>query len=335
MPSTETHFDLTSNDGVPIEAHRWQGPTQRAVIQLAHGMGEHSLRYRHLAKALVEAGYVVYGNEHRGHGKGAAARDELGEFGPRVPFYGAAALAFLNFVGAYFLLPETLDAKHRRPFELGRANPFGALRQIRRYQGIGWVCVVMFLNWLAHGVYPAVWAFVTSYRYGWSEGQIGFSLAVYGIGAAISMGLVLPRLVPVLGEWKTALLGLVFSCLGLLGYAFAWQGWMVYAVIVLTVVENVADAPLRSIAASKVPPSAQGELQGALGSLTSITAIIGPVLFPYLFQYYTAPGAPVVFAGAPLIMGAILVTVGLVVLLTKVRRTEPKVVVQSQAGEAA
>ena len=56
MPSTETHFDLTSNDGVPIEAHRWQGPTQRAVIQLAHGMGEHSLRYRHLAKALVEAG---------------------------------------------------------------------------------------------------------------------------------------------------------------------------------------------------------------------------------------------------------------------------------------
>ena len=83
MPSTETHFDLTSNDGVPIEAHRWQGPTQRAVIQLAHGMGEHSLRYRHLAKALVEAGYVVYGNEHRGHGKGAAARDELGEFGPR------------------------------------------------------------------------------------------------------------------------------------------------------------------------------------------------------------------------------------------------------------
>jgi alpha-beta hydrolase superfamily lysophospholipase len=83
MPSTETHFDLTSNDGIAIEAHRWQGATQRAVIQLAHGMGEHSLRYRHLAQALVEAGYVVYANEHRGHGKGAAARGELGEFGPR------------------------------------------------------------------------------------------------------------------------------------------------------------------------------------------------------------------------------------------------------------
>jgi alpha-beta hydrolase superfamily lysophospholipase len=83
MQITETHFDLSANDGVTVEAHRWQGATQRAVIQLAHGMGEHSLRYRHLAQALVQAGYVVYSNEHRGHGKGASARGELGEFGPR------------------------------------------------------------------------------------------------------------------------------------------------------------------------------------------------------------------------------------------------------------
>lgn len=83
MPITETHFDLRANDGVTVEAHRWQGATQRAVVQLAHGMGEHSLRYRHLAESLVQAGYVVYSNEHRGHGKGASERGELGEFGPR------------------------------------------------------------------------------------------------------------------------------------------------------------------------------------------------------------------------------------------------------------
>jgi DHA1 family tetracycline resistance protein-like MFS transporter len=259
----------------------------------------------------------------------------LGEFGPRVPFYGAAMLAFLNFVGAYFLLPETLDAKNRRPFELWRANPLGALTQMRRYHGIGWVCVVMFLNWLAHGVYPAAWAFVTSYRYDWSEGQIGLSLSVYGIGAAIVMGLVLPRLVPVLGEWKTALLGMAFSGIGLMGYAFAWQGWMVYVVIIVTVIENVADAPLRSIAASKVPPSAQGELQGALGSLTSITAIVGPLLFPYLFRYFTAPAAPVVFAGAPFVMGAILILVAMVVFVARVHKGEPKGTLEPAAQEVA
>lgn len=84
MQSTETNFELTAGDGYTVEAHRWQGATQpRAIIQLAHGMGEHSLRYRPLADALTQAGYVVYANEHRGHGKGAAARDALGEFGPR------------------------------------------------------------------------------------------------------------------------------------------------------------------------------------------------------------------------------------------------------------
>ncbi|HUH48948.1 MAG TPA: TCR/Tet family MFS transporter, partial [Mycoplana sp.] len=186
----------------------------------------------------------------------------LGEFGPRVPFYGAAALAFVNFAIAWALLPESLEAKHRRRFELARANPLGALQQMRSYPGILGVLLVFFLYWLAHSVYPAVWAFVGAYRYGWSEGQIGLSLGVFGISAALVMAFVLPRVVPVLGEWRTAALGLSFSVLGLAGYAAAWQGWMVYAVILLTTIENLADPPLRSIAAAKVPPSAQGELQG-------------------------------------------------------------------------
>jgi alpha-beta hydrolase superfamily lysophospholipase len=80
----ESPFDLQAGDGYPIEAYRWQGAdAPRAVVQIAHGMGEHSLRYRPLADALTAAGYVVYANEHRGHGPRAAQRKELGEFGPR------------------------------------------------------------------------------------------------------------------------------------------------------------------------------------------------------------------------------------------------------------
>ncbi|WFU07694.1 TCR/Tet family MFS transporter [Rhizobium sp. CB3090] len=259
----------------------------------------------------------------------------LGEFGPRAPFYGAAALSLLNFIGAYFLLPETLEARNRRRFEFWRASPLGALRQVRRYQGLGWVFVVMFFNWLAHGVFPAVWSFVSSYRYGWTSLEIGLSLGTYGIGMALVMGFALPRIVPVFGEWKTVVFGLVFSGVGLLGYAFAWQGWMVYAVIIVTVIENVADAPLRSIAASKVPPSAQGELQGALGSLTSITAIIGPVLFPYLFRYFTAPSAPLVFAGAPFIMSALLIAAAVILFVAKVHKNEPKAVMEPAVQEVA
>ncbi|WP_431319906.1 TCR/Tet family MFS transporter [Rhizobium sp. YTU87027] len=255
----------------------------------------------------------------------------LGEFGPRVPFLGAAALSFVNFVAAYFMLPETLEAKHRRTFEWKRANPLGTLKQMRNYAGIGPICAVMFLFWLAHAVYPAVWSFVSTYRYGWSEGQIGLSLGIYGIGAAFVMGVVLPKIVPVLGEWKTAVLGLSFSVVGLTGYAFAWEGWMVYAVIVLTVMENVADPPLRSIAAGKVPPSAQGELQGALTSLSSITTIVGPLIFTQMFGYFTGPEAPVRFAGAPYLLAAIIILIAAIVFLAKVRTVKTAKVVEQPA----
>ncbi|KXF76762.1 MFS transporter [Paramesorhizobium deserti] len=243
----------------------------------------------------------------------------LGEFGPRVPFYGAAALAFANFAVAFLFLPETLGSQHRRKFEWTRANPLGALKQMRNYPGIGWVGLVFFLYWLAHAVYPAVWAFVGTYRYGWSEGQIGLSLGIFGIGGAIVMGLILPRIVPVLGEWKTAAVGLAFCALGLSGYAAAWQGWMVYAVILLTALEGLADPPLRSIAAAKVPPSAQGELQGALTSLSSFTTIIGPLIFTQMFGFFTGPSTPVTFAGAPYAAAALFVFVGLLVFVFRVK----------------
>ena len=243
----------------------------------------------------------------------------LGEFGPRVPFYGAAALAFLNFLGAWVLLPESLAPANRRRFELSRANPLGALLQMRNYPGVLWIGLVFFCYWLAHAVYPSVWSFVSALRYGWSEGQIGLSLGIFGVGGAIVMGFVLPRVVPKLGEYRTAVLGLFFSVVGLAGYASAFQGWMVYAVIALTALEALADPPLRSIASARVPPSAQGELQGALTSVSSITTIIGPLLFTQAFSYFTGPQAPVVFAGAPYAVAAVILLVGLAIFVTKLR----------------
>ena len=254
----------------------------------------------------------------------------LGELGPRVPFLGAGLLSLANFIAAWFLLPETLDRANRRTFEWRRANPLGALRQMRHYPGIGWVMLVMFLYWQAHAVYPSVWSFVSAYRYGWSEGQIGLSLGLFGICAALVMAFVLPKLVPVLGEWKTAVLGLVFSCLGLTGYAFAWEGWMVYAIILATTIENIADPPLRSIAAGKVPPSAQGELQGAMASLTSLTTILGPAVFTQLFSAFTGPRAAVEFAGAPYLMAAIFMLVAVLVFLSKISRKTPVAVVDNE-----
>ncbi|MEV4606005.1 TCR/Tet family MFS transporter [Neorhizobium sp. LMR1-1-1.1] len=244
----------------------------------------------------------------------------LGEFGPRVPFLGAGLLSLANFIAAWFLLPETLERHNRRAFDWRRANPLGALRQMRHYSGVGWILLVMFLYWLSHAVYPSVWSFVSTYRYGWSEAQIGLSLGLFGICAALVMVFVLPRLIPVLGEWRTSVLGICFSCLGLAGYAFSWEGWMVYAVILLTTIENVADPALRSIASAKVPPSAQGELQGAMTSMTSLTTIIGPAMFTQLFSRFTGEGAIVEFAGAPYLMAAIFMACAAIVFVARISR---------------
>jgi MFS transporter, DHA1 family, tetracycline resistance protein len=244
----------------------------------------------------------------------------LGELGPRVPFLGAGLLSLVNFIAAWFLLPETLERHNRRSFDWRRANPLGALRQMKHYPGIGWVLLVMFLYWLAHAVYPSVWSFVGAYRYGWSEAQIGLSLGLFGICAALVMAFVLPRLIPVLGEWRTTVLGVSFSCLGLVGYAFSWQGWMVYAVILLTTIENVADPALRSIAAAKVPASAQGELQGAMTSLTSLTTIIGPAIFTQLFSGFTGEHAVLEFSGAPYLMAAVFMAGAAAVFVSRISR---------------
>ncbi|MBL0371923.1 TCR/Tet family MFS transporter [Rhizobium sp. KVB221] len=242
----------------------------------------------------------------------------LGEFGPRVPFYAAALIAFLNFVIALFLLPETLDEQHRRKFEWKRANPLGAIRQLRNYKGIGWVASVMFLFWLAHVVYPVAWPFVADYRYGWSQGMIGLSLGLFGVMSAVVMGLILPQLVKRYGEWRTAVIGLVFCVLAFLGYAFATEGWMVFVVIALCCIEGVTDPALRSISAAGVPPSAQGELQGAFTSLSSVTSIIGPLFFTSLFTGFSGPAAPIEFPGMPYFAAALMTVLGLAVFVWRV-----------------
>jgi DHA1 family tetracycline resistance protein-like MFS transporter len=257
----------------------------------------------------------------------------LGEFGPRVPFFFAAGLAFANFIVAFFFLPETLEAKHRRPFEWRRASPLGALRQMRNYPGIGWLGLVFFLMMLGHMVYPSVWAFVSDYRYGWSERQIGLSLGLFGLCGAVIMATVLPRVVPVLGEWRTAAIGLAFTAIAAFGYAAAWQGWMIYAVIVATCMEALSEPPLRSLAAAQVPPSSQGELQGAITSLFSVTAIIAPLIYTNIFSWFTGPAAPVEFGGASYVVAGLFLSGALLVLVTKVRAPQSKTAAMEAAAE--
>ena len=79
----EEQFDFVSSDGATISVYKWMDKDKEAkgVVQISHGMAEHVSRYRRFAQSLTENGYIVYGNDHRGHGKSAEDIDSLGYLG--------------------------------------------------------------------------------------------------------------------------------------------------------------------------------------------------------------------------------------------------------------
>jgi alpha-beta hydrolase superfamily lysophospholipase len=79
----ERQFTFRASDGRDLVAYRWSTlETPRGVVQLAHGMGEHARRYPAALDKILSAGFVIYADDHRGHGQSATSSSELGDFGP-------------------------------------------------------------------------------------------------------------------------------------------------------------------------------------------------------------------------------------------------------------
>jgi DHA1 family tetracycline resistance protein-like MFS transporter len=231
----------------------------------------------------------------------------LGTLGPRVPFLAAAALALLNATFGLFALPESLPRERRRAFQWSRANPFGALMHLRRQPVVIGLAAVSFLWLLGHQVLPSTWAFYTMLRFDWSSAAVGYSLAAAGIVMAISQAGLTRVLIPKLGgEHRAALVGLssgaaVYTC-----YAFAPHAWVLYIGILGWGMAALSWPSLNALMSQQVRADAQGELQGALASLSSVTAIFGPPLMTQLFGKFSEPDAPVHFPGAPFLAAALL-----------------------------
>ncbi|HKQ96430.1 MAG TPA: TCR/Tet family MFS transporter [Candidatus Polarisedimenticolia bacterium] len=237
---------------------------------------------------------------------GPAVGGLLGEFGPRAPFFAAAALALANCVFGFFVLPESLPLASRRPFELRRANPLGTLMQVRRYPAVIGLMTALFIWQLGHQVLPSTWAFYTIYRFNWSPGMVGASLAFVGVIMAVSTAGLTRALVPRLGERRAALLGIVSGFVVYLGYAFATEGWMIYVAMLPWLFAGMVHPSMQAIMSHAIPPNAQGELQGGIASLYSISSIAGPPLMTQLFGYFSSGAAPVHFPGAAFLCAALL-----------------------------
>ncbi|MDB4901549.1 MAG: tetracycline resistance efflux pump [Mucilaginibacter sp.] len=230
----------------------------------------------------------------------------LGKYNVQYPFLAAAGLAFLNVIYGYFILPESLSKENRRPLDWKRCSPWGSLLQLSKYKAVFGLAVSLFLVYFAAQAVQSVWTFYTIKKFNWNEAVIGYSLGVVGLLVAIVQGGLIRIILPKLGQKRSIWIGLLLYSIGLLLFAFATEGWMMFAFLIPYCLGGIAGPALQGYMSNSVPANEQGELQGGLTSLVSLSSIFGPLLMTWSFYFFTKPGAPFHFPGAPFAIGAIL-----------------------------
>jgi DHA1 family tetracycline resistance protein-like MFS transporter len=245
---------------------------------------------------------------------GPAIGGLLGELGPRAPFFVAAALGGLNFLYGLFVLPESLPAEKRRKFEWKRANPLGAFLSFRRYPAVLAIAGAVFLWQLAHQVYPSTWSFFATIRFHWTEAAIGASLAFVGVLMAFTQGFLTGKIVPRIGEYRAVIVGVVSGAASMLILALATQSWVAYAGMAAGLLQGLAYPSMNAIMSKQAPPDQQGELQGGVASMMSLTTIIGPVLMTQTLGRFSAPDAPMYFPGAAFLLATGLALIALAIV---------------------
>lgn len=243
----------------------------------------------------------------------------LGQYSTKLPFMAAAVLALINALYGFFILPESLSMDHRRKFEWKRANPVGSLMQLKKYPAISGLVVSLILIYIAAQAVQSTWTFFTMEKFSWNEAWVGYSLGFVGIMSALVQGWLIRLTIPKLGQQKSIWIGLLFYSAGLFLFAFATKGWMMFAILVPYCLGGIAGPALQGLISQEVPPNEQGELQGGLTSLMSATTIIGPPLMTSLFAYFTSKSAPVQFAGAPFMMGGVLMLLSTILVIRSFR----------------
>ena len=238
----------------------------------------------------------------------------LAEYGSRAPFLAAALSAFLNMLFGYFVLPETVTATIRRPFKWQRANPFGTFRQMQKLPGLLPLLSVFLLLSIAFFVYPAIWAYFGRAQFSWDAGMVGVTLACYGLGVIIIQGGLIRPILRKLGERTTAITGMCIHLLSFLVYPFMTETWHVFAFLPISVFSALAMPALQGIMSNSVPRDAQGELQGAMGSLTALATIISPLVMTQAFSFFTNEQTPVYLPSAPFMLSAVAVIVAIIIM---------------------
>jgi DHA1 family tetracycline resistance protein-like MFS transporter len=251
---------------------------------------------------------------------GPALGGFLGGIDLRLPFWVAAASSAANWLFGYFVLPESLKPENRRAFSWKRANPIGGIVALKRFPAVLGLAESYFILNCAQMMLFSTWALYTSYRYGWSPQWVGFSLMASGLLSGLVQALLVRRIVPALGDARAVMIGLSLSCVGQVAYGAATEGWMIFAIMVVSVFAGIAAPALQSYITKHVPPDEQGAVQGVYAGLASLAGIPGPLLGTWAFGWGIAPERAFPVPGISFFIGAGLVFLAFLLAVRTFRR---------------
>jgi MFS transporter, DHA1 family, tetracycline resistance protein len=235
----------------------------------------------------------------------------LGQYGARIPFYAAAFLCMVNFLYGYFILPESLSEENRREFSWKRANPVGAILNLKKYPNLIGLIVAVFILYVASHAVQSNWSYFTIYQFKWDEKMVGISLGVVGLLVGAVQGGLIRYTNPKFGNKKSIIIGIALYCFGMFLFATANKDWMMFLFLIPYCLGGISGPALQSVISGEVPATEQGEIQGTLTSLMSASSIIGPLMMTNVFYYFTHKSAPFQFAGAPFVLGGFLMLISL------------------------
>jgi DHA1 family tetracycline resistance protein-like MFS transporter len=244
----------------------------------------------------------------------------LGDIDVRLPFWVAGGFSLANWLYGYLFVPESLRPEHRKEFTLRRANPIGSLVLLRSHSELWKLATLQFLAYVSHEVF-VIWALYAIYRYAWSSGMIGVSLAIVGIFTAAISGGLTGRIVGWLGERRTLYIGQFFGAVGMLIAGLARTSAVYIASIPIISMWNISFPAAQGMMTHRVSEREQGELQGAIQSLRSIAFVIGPFLFSGIFAWFINPKRPFHIPGAPYYLAAALLFTAML-LATRVEQPQ-------------
>jgi DHA1 family tetracycline resistance protein-like MFS transporter len=240
---------------------------------------------------------------------GPAIGGILGQYDPRLPFWVAAGFSLTNAMYGLFVLPESLPPERRTPFAWRRAHPIASLKLLRSHAGLAWFGAMHFLYYVAHMSLPSVFVLYADYRYGWDTQHVGYTLAAVGVSGGIVQGTLVGPIVKRIGERRALVLGLICGAIGFAVYGLAPTGaWFLIGVPIMAL-WGLYGPSAQSLMTSRVGASQQGQLQGALSSITGVANMLAPAVFSFAFaaaigtfRDWRLPGAPFLLASVILVV---------------------------------